>query len=325
MTKRLNKEIHFDEAVEMFNDIKVATQVAKDLCEKYGLEYNETEGRKVRNWLNPTVNLKLREGDYNPKILIYDIETSQAQFTFKKWWTGKINEYLSTKHMVKEPQIITIAYKWYGEDIVHTLEWSNYSDKELVTEFMKVYNEADMVIGINNDQFDNRWLNGRAAKYGLEINTYVKSFDIQKKAKQLFRITGYSMEYMCEFFGVETKKYKHSGIEMWNAIENTCGTYTQEEQDKAMEEMVYYNTIDVLATEDLYNRLRPYFSEVTHLGVLKGSGKLSCPECGGHNLKLHRTVVTKAGTIQRIMKCEDDNVTFKISNRDFLKLNNNGK
>lgn len=320
---KLNKELHFDEAVELFNDIKVATQVAKDLCKIYGIEYDENEGRKVRNWLNPTINLKLREGDYEPKILIYDIETSQAEFKFKRWWTGKINEYINTKSMIREPQIITIAYKWYGEDTVHTIEWDYWSDKRLVTEFMEIYNSADMVIGINNDDFDNRWITGRAAKYNIDVNANVKSFDIQKKAKSAFRIPGYSLEFMCDYFGVETKKYKHSGINMWNAIENTDNSYSVKEQEEAMAEMVHYNIIDVLATEDLYNRLRKYFTHVVHLGVLKGSNKLSCPECGGYNFELYDTTVTASGTIQRIMRCKDDGVKFKISNRDFLKLEAN--
>tara|TARA_R110001632_G_scaffold214003_1_gene340590 strand:+ start:2022 stop:2993 length:972 start_codon:yes stop_codon:yes gene_type:complete len=317
---KLKKEHYYTEALEMFNDVKIATQVAKDLCDKYNIEYNEAEGRKVRNWLNPTVNLKLREGDYTPKILIYDIETSQAEFKFKKWWTGKFNGYLGTKQMTREPQIITIAYKWYGEDKVHAIEWETWSDKNLIEEFAKVYNEADMVMGINNNSFDNRWINARAAKYGFDINTNVKSFDIQRKAKSKFRLPGHSMEFMCEYFGVPTKKYKHSGINMWNAIEDTEGEYSEKEKKQAMEEMVHYNKIDVLATEDLYNRLRPYFDHVVHMGVLKGSSKLSCPECGGHNFELYKTTVTSSGTIQRIMRCKDDGIKFKISNREYLKL-----
>ena len=142
MTK-LKKEIHLTEALEMFNDVKVATQVAKDLCEKYGIDYDENEGRKIRNWLNPKVNLKLREGDYTPKILIYDIETSQAEFQFKRWGSGIQNGYLGTKHMIREPQIITVAWKWFGEDEVHSLEWENWNDKNLIKNFLKEYNKAD--------------------------------------------------------------------------------------------------------------------------------------------------------------------------------------
>ena len=99
---RLNKTEHYDQALEMFNNIQVATQVAKDLCELYGIEYDENEGRKVRGWLeNYTVN-KFPE-NYTPKILVWDIETSQS--IFKAWWTGK--QYLGTRNMIKEPQILT--------------------------------------------------------------------------------------------------------------------------------------------------------------------------------------------------------------------------
>jgi hypothetical protein len=40
-----------------------------------------------------------------------------------------------------------------------------------------------MVIGQNNDRFDNRWVNARAMKYDLEVNTFVRSFDIMKELK----------------------------------------------------------------------------------------------------------------------------------------------
>jgi DNA polymerase elongation subunit (family B) len=311
---RLNKELHFNEALEMFNNIQVATQVAKDLCELYGIEYDENEGRKVRGWLEDYTVNKFPE-NYTPKILVWDIETSQS--IFKAWWTGK--QYLGTRNMIKEPQILTVAYKYLGEDKIYNITWENKSDESLVKKFIKIYNDADIVIGVNSINFDSRWLNARAAKYGLEINTFVKSFDIQKEAKRVFRIPGYSMSFMCEYFGVPTQKYKHSGITMWDMIENTNNEYSKAESKEAMQEMVKYNEIDVLATEDLYYRLRPYFKHTSHLGTLVGKSKASCPDCGGKNIKLYKTTTTEAGTIQRIMICKHDDIKFKISNTEYLK------
>jgi hypothetical protein len=311
---KLNKEIHYDEALEMFNDTQVATQVAKDICEKYGIDYNETEGRKVRSWLNPTIHLPLRKGDkdYTAKVLIYDIETSLVEFN--GWWTGK--QYVGHDQLMSEPRIITISYKWLNSDKVHVLTWDKKQcDKKLMKEFLEIYNSADMVIGQNNDRFDNRFINARAMKYNLDVNTYIKSFDIMKQTKNLFRLPSYSMAYITKFLGI-AGKLQHTGISMWRTIQ--YGTH--EESAKALQLMSDYNAQDVLATEEMYLKLRKYMGNITHLGVLSGESKISCPNCGGDDISLYKTNVTSSGAIQRIMICNTDKVKFKISNRDFLKL-----
>ena len=43
-----------------------------------------------------------------------------------------------------------------------------------------------------------------------------------------------------------------------------------------------------------------------------------CPNCGSYNIGLHKTTVTPAGTVQRIMKCKHDDVTFKITNKQYM-------
>lgn len=310
---KLDKSLHYDEALELFNSISVATQVARELCEKYGIDYDETEGRKVRRWLNPDKHISLRQGDYIPKVLIYDIETSLA--VFYGWWTGK--QYVKHQQILEDPKIISIAYKWLGEEDVYFLSWdSKKNDETMIKKFLDVYNSADMVIGVNNDNFDNRWLNAQAATYGLDVDVNIKSFDLQKKAKSKFRLPSYSMEYMAKRFGLGYKKLKHRGIDIWKEIQFG----TKDEAANALQEMLDYNVRDILVTEALYNHLRRYMSSPTHLGVVAGHTKCTCPECGGTDLELYKTVVTAAGTIQRLMRCKHDGVVFKISNRDYYKI-----
>ena len=247
-----------------------------------------------------------------PKILIYDLETSRIPA--KVWWTGK--QFIGHKQLLAEPAIITVAWKFLGEDKVHYLTWDEeHSDKKLVEEFCKVYNSADEVVGINNDNFDNRWLAARAAKHNIVMSPHIKSFDIQKKAKSVFRLPSYSMEYMAKYFGV-SNKLSHEGISMWDKVEDG----NKKEQREGLKAMVEYNIGDIIATEDLYLVLRKYMKGISHLGVLNGKAKFSCPECGGTNLELVKTMTTTAGTIQRVMRCLDDDVTFKISNKNYIKF-----
>lgn len=292
------------------------TEMAKKVIGKKW-DYREVDLLRTyirRNYGHLRDKLRGEEPLKQPKFLIYDLETSRA--TFKRFWTGK--QYLSYRDMVDEPKIITVAWKWLGEDSVYSLTWDkDQCDKCLVDEFAEVYNSADLVIGLNNNSFDNRWLTARAAKYGIPINPYTKSYDIMRQAKKLFRLPSYSMDYMTKYFGV-ANKLSHEGISMWDKVESG----TIKEQKQALKDMVDYNVGDIIATEDLYMTIRKYSKHKIHVGTLSDRSKFSCPECGGHSLKLIDTTTTAAGTIQRIMECQDDGKVFKLSNTEYNKYIN---
>lgn len=247
-----------------------------------------------------------------PKILIYDIET--AKVNFELWWSG--NQWVNGNNSLNDPRIITIAYKWLGSNKVGVVKWDKKkSDKQLMKEFLDIYNQADMVIGINNDKFDNKYINARAAKYGFDVNTHVKSLDIQKQCRRLFRLPSYSMKYLGKYFNLEQQKMKVSMQDIWEDI--MYGT--KKEAKKAMKLLVKYNIQDILTTEQLFLRLQKYLKCPIHVGVLQGNNKATCPISGSSNIELYKTTFTASGTIQRIMKCKDNGHTFKISNSVYLK------
>ncbi len=272
---------------------------------------NSEQRRKGANDLYRRYLRSLTKETSKARVLIYDIETSRIQA--EMWWSGK--QYVSGNQITTDPRIISVAWKWLGEDEVYKLKWDKHqSDEKLVTKFLEEYNKADMVIGFNNDSFDNRWINARALKYNLYVNTHVKSFDIMKQAKRLFRLAGYSMNSIAKYVGVETK-LQHTGLIMWESIQHG----TKKEAKKAMKLMLKYNVQDIIVTEQVFLRVKKYMKMPIHLGVLSGGSKTTCPECGGTDVKLHKTSVTAAGTIQRIMKCNVDGHTYKINNSAYLK------
>lgn len=269
--------------------------------------------RTVRNWAN-SLGLTGVELSSDFKIMIYDIETSRV--TAKVWWTGK--QYVGHKQLTEEPKIISISWKWLGEDKIHALTWDkNHCDKKMVTKFMKEYNSADMVIGQNNDRFDNRWINARAMKHGLHFNTFVKSFDIMKQTKRLFRLPSYSMDYITKFLNVENKQ-THEGIHMWDMIQDG----NKKQQKEYLQKMVDYNVGDIVSTEAMYIKLRKYMGHKMHFGVLNGQPKYSSPSDGTLDVKLLRVSSTPAGTLQYIMQSNTDNTQYKISHSAYLQFLN---
>ena len=267
--------------------------------------------RTIRKWAN-RMDLGLMSANIvNPtKILIYDIETSRV--SAKLFWTGKT--YINYKQIRGEPTIISISWRWLGDAEVHHLKWDmkTHDDKELMEKFLDVYNQADMVVGYNNNNFDDRWINSRAMKYNLFVNVYVKSFDIIKQSKRLFRLLSYSMDYLAKFMGV-TLKQSHEGIIMWDMIEDG----TPEQQEEYIAKMIEYNIGDIVTTEEIFLKLRKYMGHKINVSTHEGGEKYGCPHCGGLNVELFKVTTTAAGTMQYIMKCADDDVQYKISHREY--------
>jgi len=291
---------------------KNVTHTAVELAERLNMEYTDSVRRCLSHFINNTLYPNVNNDTDSPKILIYDIETSLCEFT--AFWTGK--QYVGHNQLRSEPRIITVAWKWFGDSKVYDLEWDeNQNDYELMKKFLQIYNSADVVIGFNNKNFDDRFVNARALKHNLEVNTHVRSFDIMKQSKRLFRLPSYAMNYIAGYVGVTTK-YNHSGREMWENIQYGG----KEEARKSLDEMIVYNRQDIVVTEEVYLRLRKYMGVSSHLGVLGGKEKWTCPNCGSENVELNKRTVTPSGTVQVVMKCKEDGTLYKVSNKVYMNF-----
>ena len=287
---------------------ELKSKIQADLASTFGVSK-----RTIRTWAKE-LGLTGESLSSDFRVMIYDIETFRV--TAKVWLTGK--QYVGHKQLLEEPKIISISYKWLGEDKIHALTWDeNHSDETLIKEFMKEYNKADMVVGQNNDKFDNRWINARAMKFGVHFNTFVKSFDIMKQTKRLFRLPSYSMDYITKFLNVENK-LEHEGLKMWDMIQD--GTKAQ--QKEYLQKMVDYNVGDIVSTEAMYLKLRKYMGHKVHFGVLDGKPKYSSPSDGTTNVRLLKVTSTAAGTIQYIMESNTDGVQYKINHKAYLEFLN---
>ena len=291
--------------IDLYSSSKSRAEIQEQLAD----EFNTTT-RTIRRLAKELGLNTLYKNTKNDKIMVYDIETSRIKVD--TWWTGK--QYINHKQLRSEPTIISVAWKWIGDDEVHSLTWDkNHCDKQLMVEFLKEYNSASMVIGQNNNSFDNKWINTRAAKHGLHITRFVKSFDIYRMAKRYFRLPSYSMAYMAKYFGL-TLKQSHEGMHMWDMIEYG----TDAEKKEYLAKMVEYNKGDIVTTEELYLTLKTYFAAVTNKAVQMGLPKWACPVSGSTNVKHLKTIFTEMGTIQRILYCIDSEHQYKVSNRTYI-------
>lgn len=253
----------------------------------------------------PTANNKT----FEPKVLFFDIEVSYG--LARAWRPGyKIN--LSYDDFVEHPKIICISYKWGHKDEVSTLQWDdNQNDFDLLKEFSKELNKADYCVGHNVDAFDLPWVRSRAIFHGIQLLPKYVTVDTLKIARYKYRFPSNRLDDLGDYLKLGRKIKTER--KLWvDVIEKKC--------PEAMDKMIKYCEQDVLLLEQVYNAFRESEYPVIHTGVQNEQPKITSPFSGTTNIKLVKTVTTKAGTIKRIMKCLDTNKYFEMSNSTYKKF-----
>lgn len=235
------------------------------------------------------------------KRLILDVETS-PNLVFC-WSTGyRLN--ISPENIVKERALICACWKWEGEDKVHSATWDKGDDRELCIKLAEILNEADEVVGHNSAKFDVPWIRTRCIFHGIAVNPDIVDVDTLKLAKKAFRFNSNKLSYITEFLGLPTKI--HVDYDLWKQV-------VLDNSELALSKMVRYCKQDVRITEQAYQKLQPYGAYKTHVGVLNGNSKSSCPKCGSEDVQKRGTHVSAAGTRSQTMSCNVCGRRYTIS------------
>ena len=254
---------------------------------------------------DPSIKLE----SFKPKRLFYDIETS---YNIVKAWRIGYNINLNMDDIIQERAIITIAYKWEGEEDVTVLSWDKGCDKKIIEDFVKVMAEADELVGHNVDRYDTKFIMARALKHNISVLPKYQSTDTLKLAKKHFMLNSNKLDYIAQYLGIGSKT-KHRGMEMWDDI-------ILRNDPKALEEMIEYNVQDVFLTEQVYHKLMEYsLPKVNHASKQTGN-KHTCPQCGSDHAELHKTYISSTGTRTRLMNCLNCSTNFTINNTNYTKF-----
>lgn len=254
---------------------------------------------------DPSIKLE----SFKPKRLFYDIETS---YNIVKSWRIGFNINLNMEDIIQERAIITIAYKWEGEEDVTVLSWDKGCDKKIIEDFVKVMSEADELVGHNVDRYDTKFIMARALKHNISVLPKYQSTDTLKLAKKHFMLNSNKLDYIAQYLGIGHKT-KHRGLEMWDDI-------ILRNDSKALEEMIEYNVQDVFLTEQVYHKLMEYsLPKVNHASKQTGN-KHTCPQCGSDHAELHKTYISSTGTKTRLMNCLNCSTNFTINNTNYTKF-----
>jgi DNA polymerase III epsilon subunit-like protein len=227
-----------------------------------------------------------------PKILTFDIETTPIL-----GYSWGFYEQTLVK-VVRNSYLLTVGYKWMHEKQAHVLSLPQYKtfkkdvqdDTELAKDVWKLLDEADIVITQNGDRFDVPKLNTRFIKLGLPVPSPFKSVDTKKISSGSFYFANNKLDNLGEELGLG-KKMQHEGFTLWEKC--MAG------DEAAFKKMAAYNKRDVVLTEQVYLKFRPWAKNHPNLNAF--TERDDCPKCGSNDIQYRGEEARKTGKVKRFV------------------------
>lgn len=195
----------------------------------------------------------------HPKVLVYDIETAPIIAHVWGLWENNV----ALNQIDTDWHILSWSAKWLGDTPDKVMYMDQRAakniedDKALLMGIWKLLDEADVVITQNGKNFDQKKLNARFILNGFQPPSSYKHIDTKQIASRHFAFTSNKLEYMTDKLNTKYKKQKHEkfqGHELW--------TQCLKGNPEAWKEMEKYNKYDVLALEELYQKLIPWDNSI---------------------------------------------------------------
>lgn len=235
------------------------------------------------------------------KILIFDLETSpNIGYSWGKWEQNIIE-------FVKEWELLCFAYKWYGESKTHVVsrpDFKDKTDKSITKALWKLFDEADVLIAHNGQQFDVKKAKAKFIEHGLTSPSPTKLIDTRVIAKRQFAFNSNSLNDLGKLLKVG-KKAPTGGFDLW------LGCMSNDK--KSWETMKNYNKQDVVLLEQVYEKLKPWSTDTINLATYTGH-KDGCPTCGSNKVQARGKSVAKTAVYKRL-QCQSCGHWFRSSKK----------
>ena len=233
------------------------------------------------------------------KILILDVERLPG-ITEQYWWdrSDLKNRYISYESTVRMPRTTIVCAKWYDSpDVIELAEWDPGGRKRFLKRVHSLLTQAEIVVGHYITGADLPWLAGDLhLEAGLPPLPPIKTVDTLKVIRKVFGSGApfKSLDAFCQIVGIESKTDRYDQRAMERAV--------TEKSIPDREKLTAYCVGDVLASQGLYDFLRPYIPNHPTLFV-DGKDKLTvCHRCGHDTKPIPRRYVANVLTYS-MRKC----------------------
>ena len=183
--------------------------------------------------------------------------------------------------VIEWPRTICAAARWYGEDeVMFAAEWEVGGYDGFMRRVWEWVDEADILIGHNMAAFDSKHLMSGWAEMGLPAPSPYKVIDTLKIARGSLNMESNTLDSLAKRLGVEAKSDKYDVRVAQAAVNGDRDAQARIED---------YNRGDIVASEALFDRLRPYARNIPHLGMWSDD-EMACPSCGSTMTATGKTV-----------------------------------
>lgn len=218
------------------------------------------------------------------KILLVDIETSpNLAYIWDKYEQDAIA-------FEKERELLCFAYKWLGDKKVKSLCLGDCPSKTLVLSLHALFNEADIIVAHNGDEFDIKMANAFFIKQGLTPPSPYKTIDTLKIARSRFRFNSNHLNDLGQYLGLG-EKLETGGFKLW--LKCLKG------DKKAWKLMKKYNENDIILLEKIYKKLVPWSKITPPINI-----GFTCPKCGSSHLQQRGWNINKVFMSKRL-QCQN--------------------
>lgn len=231
-----------------------------------------------------------------PRILIYDIETTPILgYVWSMYEANVLGDPVEPSHQ------LCYSYRWYGEEEVHVVSQRQFGrswrrnmrdDRQLITSLWKLFNEADIIVAHNGDQFDQKKSQARMLVHGLSKPSPYFQVDTLKIARKNFKLESNRLDAVGKVLGCG-QKLSTGGFGLW--------TGCMSGDEDAWDTMEAYNVQDVQLLTEVYETLLMGGWIDNHPSLSNISGRPeACPKCGQEGRMQKRGIrYTKTTTYQQ--------------------------
>lgn len=184
--------------------------------------------------------------------------------------------------LLQNSYIMSCSIKELGVEGVTYYENRTDNDSKIVSQIAEHIADASFIIAHNGRKFDIPLIKARAIVNGLKPFPPFKVIDTLDIAKKEFRFNRNTLDNLAKELKVEHEKLTHrkfNGFELWSEC--------LKQNDEAWKEMRAYNELDVIVLEEVYLKLRGWYS--THPAITTATttedSKKRCPRCAGETVR----------------------------------------
>lgn len=221
-------------------------------------------------------HIKEGTGKFDPKILIFDIETSPNL----AWVWGCWKQNIGSNQMEMYSNTLCYAAKWLGQKkVLFDSRQHDEDDRRVCETLWKLFDEADMVVAHNARAFDNKTMNTRWLALGMLPPSPYKTYDTLKGVKRMFRHPSNALDSLARYHGIG-KKVAHEGFELWLKCMNMFGKFKDSEVKGAWAKMKKYNIEDIRLLEEFYLLIRAWDIKHPNVSIMYDDSIERCLVCG---------------------------------------------